>query len=67
MKKKSELEKAIESLPPCPKKAHIWTLEQDAVILKYIEEKGAEAIGKVLGIQGQNVRRRYNYLKVRMK
>ncbi len=67
MKKKSDLEKAIESLPPCPRKAQVWTLEQDAVILKYIEEKGAEAIGKVLGIQGQSVRRRHNYLKARMK
>lgn len=66
MKKKSELEKIVEALPPCPKKARVWTLEEDAVILKYLDEKGSEAIGRIIGVTGVAVRRRYAFLKSRM-
>jgi hypothetical protein len=66
MKKKSELEKKIEALPPCPKKAYKWTLEEDAVLLKYAEEKGINAISKAMGISFMSVRRRYEVLKAKM-
>ncbi len=67
MKKKSELEKMVEALPPNPKQARKWTLEEDSIILKYTSEKGAEAIGKVIKAPGLAVRRRLAQLKAGIK
>jgi len=64
--KKTELEKKLEALPPCPKKVRKWTIEQDAAILKYGEEKGFEAVARVLGLNGELVRRRARVLKAQM-
>lgn len=63
MKKKSELEKLVAALPPNPKKAYNWTLDQDSIILKYADEKGSDAIARVLGLNGVLVRRRLAVLK----
>lgn len=65
--KQSELEKQIAALPTNPKRVHQWTMEQDAMIIKYAEDKGSQALGKVMGIPGQAVRRRFLFLKERMK
>ncbi len=67
MKKKSELEKMVEALPPNPKQARKWTLEEDSVILKFAEEKGANAIGRILNVPGLAVRRRHDFLKAGIK
>lgn len=67
MKKKSDIEKEIAALPPNPRKARKWTLEEDAMILKYAEEKGSEPIARVLGLGGNAVRRRLVQLKATMK
>ena len=67
MKKKSPLEKIVAALPSRPNKARTWTLEEDAVILRYADEKGFEAIGRIIGVGGITVRRRHIFLKSRMK
>lgn len=67
MKKLNNVEKKIAALPPNPKKVRKWTLEEDAAILKYAEDKGFEAIARVLGILGPVVRRRYMFLQNRLK
>jgi hypothetical protein len=63
MKQKSDLEKAAAALPPNPRKARIWSLEEDAVVLKYSEEKGFNAIARLLDVNPILVRRRYELLK----
>lgn len=62
MRKKSKLEEAALALPPNPKKARVWSLEEDAVILKYSDEKGFNAIARLIGINNVQVRRRYEVL-----
>lgn len=66
MKRKSELEKIVSALPPNPKKARKWSLEEDAVILKFTEDKGADAIGRAIGAAGIAVRRRFAFLKMQV-
>lgn len=64
MKKKSALEKKIEALPDKKTGKHIgWTVEQDCLILRYADTKGAEAVGRMLGIQGPTIRKRLAFLK----
>jgi hypothetical protein len=67
MKKKSSLEKTISALPPNPRKARKWSLEEDAMLFKYAESKGVNAIAKVLGIPTETARRRLVYLKSKVK
>lgn len=67
MKKLSDLEQKIAALPSNPKKVRQWKVEEDAMIIKYAEEKGSEAMGKIMGVPGQAIRRRFLYLKGRMK
>ncbi len=64
MKKKSELEKQIESLPDKKTGKHIgWTVEQDCLILRFGESKGCEALGKTMNIGGATIRKRLAFLK----
>jgi len=67
MKKMTDLEKQLAALPPCQKRAHKWTLQEDAAILKFAEEKGVNAVAKVLGLNNSVVRRRFEYLQSKMK
>jgi hypothetical protein len=64
---KSELEKKLEALPDNPKAVRKWTMEQDAMLIKYGKVKGFSALGRVLGIPGDACRKRHVLLTEKMK
>lgn len=67
-KKKSDLEKQIEALPNVKKGMPVkWTLDQNAMILKYYETKGGTAIAGLLGMSYKTIRKQFLLLKEAIK
>jgi hypothetical protein len=64
---KSDLEKQLESLPNNPKGERKWTMEQDAMIIKFGPLKGFQALGRVMKIPGDAIRKRHRILVEKMK
>jgi hypothetical protein len=64
---KSELEKQLESLPDNPRAEYKFTMEQDAMLVKFIPTKGYSAVARIMGLDVNRVRRRYGVLQKGMK
>lgn len=66
-KKENSIEDKISALPDRKSKPTVWTLEEDAAILKYAELKGLRAIARALGKGTNVVNARYHYLTGKIK
>lgn len=64
---KSELEKKLESLPDNPRAEYKFTLEQDAMLVKFVPTKGYSAVARAMDMDVNRVRRRYGILTKGMK
>ncbi len=66
-KKIDPIEAAIAALPDKTNKKIIWTMAEDAAILKFGPAKGFAAIALVIGKTKQAVHARYHFLKDQAK